>query len=206
MENLTAEKLAEVMAAFRSKGYETAHFATGAQAAAYLDSQIDGRTVSFGDSRTLYDMGVYELLARHNQVVDPMHPAVGQDFFAVLPQTTSGEIFLTSVNGATVNGELVNIDAVGNRVAGTLYGHDKVYFVFGINKLCANLEEAVWRARNVAAPQNTARKGYRTPCASRGECFDCASPERICNALVVHLHCLKRAKAEVVLIEEALGF
>lgn len=207
MENLTEKELADVLAAFAKKGYQVSHFATGAEAAAYLDREIDGRTVAFGDSRTLYNMGVYELLCRHNQVVDPMHPEPGQKFFKVLPLTTSGEIFLTSVNGATVNGELVNIDAVGNRVAGTLYGHDKVYFVFSVSKLCADLEEAVWRARNVAAPQNTARKGCRTPCAVKGDkCYDCASPERICNALVVHLHCMRRAAAEIVLIDEPLGF
>ena len=70
-----------------------------------------------------------------------------------------------------------------------------------------DLEQAVWRARNVAAPQNTARKGYRTPCAVKGDkCYDCQSPDRICNALVIHLHCLKRAEAEIVLIDEKLGF
>ena len=197
----------QVLAAFAKKGYKTAHFADGAAAAAYLNEQIDGRTVAFGDSRTLYNMGVYDLLASHNQVVDPMHPQPGQDFFEVLPLTTEGEVFLTSVNAATVNGELVNIDAIGNLVAGTLYGHGKVYFVFSTNKLCEDLEQAVWRARNVAAPQNTARKGYRTPCAVKGDkCYDCQSPDRICNALVIHLHCLKRAEAEIVLIDEELGF
>lgn len=207
MENLTAENMAAVLAAFAKKGYDTAHFATGAEAAAYLDSRIDGRTVAFGDSRTLYNMGVYELLAAHNQVTDPMHPAAGQDFFDILPQTTRGEIFLTSVNAATVNGELVNIDAVGNRVAGTLFGHGRVYFVFSASKLCATLDEAVRRARNLAAPQNCARKGYKTPCAVRADrCYDCQSPERICNALVIHLHCMKRAQAEIILIDEPLGF
>ena len=132
----------QVLAAFAKKGYKTAHFADGAAAAAYLNEQIDGRTVAFGDSRTLYNMGVYDLLASHNQVVDPMHPQPGQDFFEVLPLTTEGEVFLTSVNAATVNGELVNIDAIGNRVAGTLYGHGKVYFVFSTNKLCEDLEQA----------------------------------------------------------------
>jgi hypothetical protein len=196
----------EVLDCFRRKGYEAVHFADGAAAAAYLNEQIDGRTVAFGDSGTLLKMGVYELLRTHNEVVDPVHPQDGKNFFETLPETRQAEIFLTSVNAATIHGELVNIDAVGNRVAGTLYGHGKVYFVFSVNKLCPTLDAAVWRARNVAAPQNAKRKGYKTPCAVHGDkCYNCQSVDRICNALVVHLHRMKNAEAEVVLIDEALG-
>lgn len=196
----------QVLAAFEKKGYIAHYFATGAAAAAYLDAAIDGQTVGFGDSRTLFNIGVYEQLAAHNQVVDPMHPEAGRDFFEIIPETQHTEVFLTSVNGASINGELVNIDAMGNRVAGTVYGHEKVYFVFGVNKLCPDLASAIWRARNIAAPKNARRKGYKTPCAVRGDrCYDCQSPERICNALVIHLHRMKRAYAEVVLIGEELG-
>ena len=196
----------DVLKAFRQKGYQAHYFADGREALDYLDAAIDGKTVAFGDSRTLYNLGVYDRLAQHNRVVDPMHPEGGQEFFAVLPQTTEAEVFLSSVNGASIEGELVNIDAIGNRVAGTLYGHQKVYFVFGRNKLCPDLSAAVVRARNVAAPKNAARKGYKTPCAVNGDrCYNCKSPERICNALVIHLHCMKQAAAEVIIIGEDMG-
>ncbi len=199
--------LEQVLAAFEKKGYTARYFADGQAAADYLDAAIDGQTVGFGDSRTLYDMEIYARLRRHNRVVDPMHPEDDRGFFEIIPDTQGTAVFLSSVNAASVNGELVNIDATGNRVAGTVFGHERVYFVFSVNKLCPDLASAVWRARNVAAPQNAKRKGYKTPCAVKGDrCYDCQSPERICNALVIHLHSMKRTHAEVLLLGEELGF
>ena len=186
--------------------YEVSLFDTGAQAAAYLDGAIDGKTVGFGDSETMLSMGLYDKLAAHNKVHDPMHRPQGESFRETAKKTLLTDVFLTSLNAMSETGELVNIDGTGNRVAGSLFGHEKVYFVVSLNKLCPTLDEAIYRARNVAAPKNAARHGFRNPCAVKGErCYDCAAPDRICNALVVHYRKMRGIKMEVVLIREPLG-
>ena len=95
------------------------------------------------------------------------------------------EVYLCSANALAETGELVNIDGAGNRVASTLFGHRKIYFVVGANKLCPTYEDAVFRARNVAAPQRARQLGAKTPCAVHADrCYDCKSPGRICRGLV----------------------
>ena len=188
------------------RGYEVTIFDTGAAAAEYLDKAIDGKTVGFGDSETMLSMGLYDKLATHNEVHDPMHRPEGESFRATARKTLLTDVFLTSLNAMSETGELVNIDGTGNRVAGSLFGHEKVYFVVGLNKLCPTLDDAIYRARNVAAPQNSARHGFSNPCAVAGDrCYDCSAKDRICNALVVHYRKMRGIRMEVVLIREALG-
>lgn len=188
------------------RGYAVSVFDTGADAAAYLDSAIDGKTVGFGDSQTMLDMHLYEKLARHNVVHDPMHRPEGESFRETARKTLLTDVFLTSLNAMSETGELINIDGTGNRVAGSLFGHEKVYFVVSLKKLCPTLDDAIYRARNVAAPQNAARHGFHNPCAVKGDrCYDCAARDRICNALVVHYRKMRGIEMEVVLIREPLG-
>ena len=116
-------------------------------------------------------------------------------------------MYVTSVNGMDEDGDLINIDGAGNRVAATLFGHRKVYFVVGRNKLAPTYEEALWRARNISAPKNAQRLQRKTPCAAKGDkCYDCKSPERICRALVVLWEPMMGMEAEVVLVDEDLGY
>ena len=190
----------------KRRGYEVTVFDTGAQAAAYLNAAIDGKTVGFGDSETMLSMGLYDLLAAHNEVFDPMHRPAGETFRETARKTLLTDVFLTSLNAMAETGELVNIDGTGNRVAGSLFGHEKVYFVVSLSKLCPTLDDAIFRARNVAAPKNAARHGFANPCAVKADhCYDCAARDRICNALVVHYRKMRGIEMEVVLIREALG-
>lgn len=199
-------KLEKTAAALRKRGYEAACFETGEEAAAYLDSKINGFTVGFGDSETMIALELYERLSSHNEVYDPKHPREGKGFYDTARICLTTEIFLTSVNGIAETGEMVNIDGTGNRVAGSLYGHRKVYFVVSRNKIAPTLEEAAYRARNVAAPKNAARHQYKTPCAVHGDrCYDCSSPNRICNAQVIYWRKMNHMDMEVVLINEDLG-
>jgi len=192
--------------AFEHKGYVFRYFDTLKQCCDYLDTAIDGVTVGLGDSQTLMEMGVYERLSLHNTVYSPMHPGAGEDFYSAAEKCTHTQVYLVSVNGAAETGELVNIDGFGNRVAGSLYCHERVYFVFGVNKIMPTLQEAVDRAKNIAAPKNAKRLGKKTPCAKSGDkCYDCSSPYRICNALTVHLHKMSRVHAEVIVIGENAG-
>ena len=201
----TAREKAFVQALARRE-YEVTVFDTGAEAAAYLDKVIDGNTVGLGDSETMLSMGLYHKLAAHNQVYDPMHRPEGETFRQTARKTLLTDVFLTSLNAMAETGELVNIDGTGNRVAGSLFGHEKVYFVVSLSKLCPTLDDAIWRARNVAAPQNSARHGFSNPCAVAGDrCYDCSAKDRICNALVVHYRKMRGIEMEVVLIREPLG-
>ena len=98
----------------------------------------------------------------------------------------TADVYVSSANALAESGEIINIDGRGNRVAGTLYGAERLYLVIGKNKLAPTFEDALWRARNIAAPKNAKRLGVKTPCAIRGDhCYDCSSPERICRGLVV---------------------
>ena len=184
------------------RGYAVRVFSTGAEAAAYLDGVIDGRTVGFGGSLTLEQLGLYDALAKHNTVVwhwkQEAGPARREAMFT--------QVYLTSANGLAETGEILNIDGIGNRVAAPLFGHEKVYFVIGRNKVAPTYEEALWRARNIASPQNARRLGKKTPCAVKGDrCYDCKSPERICRGLVTLWGPMMGMETEVLLVDEDLG-
>ena len=157
-------KYEKTIRSLEHNGYKVSFFETSIAAANYIAENVRGVTVGFGDSVTLASMNLAELLSKHNTVVDPSKCA-GFEFIEIAKKALTTDVFFTSVNGAAETGELVNIDGVGNRVAGSLFGHKKVFFVFGTNKIETTLEKAIWRARNIAAPQNAKRLGYRTPCA-----------------------------------------
>ena len=186
-----------------SRGYTVRVFATGKEAADYLDAALDGKSVGFGGSMTLDALGLYERLGTHNQVIWHWKQA---DKAAAHRSALSAGVYLTSVNGLAETGELINIDGTGNRVAATLFGHEKVYFVVGRNKLAPTYDEALWRARNIASPKNAQRLGKKTPCAVKGDrCYDCKSPERVCRGLVTLWGPMMGMEAEVLLIDEELG-
>ena len=191
----------KVEQALKNRGFSVQVFATGAEAAAYLDGAIDGVTVGIGGSMTVQELGLHDKLAAHNEVHWHWIGGPGERDKAI-----STDVYLTSVNGLAETGELINIDGTGNRVAATLYGHKKVYFIVGRNKLAPTYDEALWRARNIAGPRNAQRLGRKTPCAINGDrCYDCKSPDRICKGLVVHWRAMDSMKMEVVLEDEDLG-
>ena len=184
-----------------ARGFSVRTFATAAEAAAYLNEAIDGKTVGFGGSVTLKDMGLYELLGSHNEV--HWHWVNGPEERKAAMRT---QVYLSSANGLAETGEIINIDGGGNRVASTLYGHEKVYLVIGRNKLAPTYDEALWRARNITGPKNAQRLGRKTPCAVKGDrCYDCKSPERICRGLVVLWAPMLGMETEVILVDEDLG-
>lgn len=187
-------------------GFAVSVFATGEEAAAYLNEQIDQRTVGMGGSMTIAELGLRERLSRHNVVFShgftPAPPAQVQQLAA------GAEIYLLSANGiAGDTGEILNIDGTGNRVSSSLYGHRKVYLLAGRNKISPNFHSALQRVRNVVAPKNAQRLGRKTPCAARGDrCYDCDSPERICRGLVVLYKKMGSMDMEVVLVDQELGY
>ncbi len=188
----------------RARGIDFKYFETGAQAADYLAGELAGATVGMGGSKTLEAIGLYEKLTDRAEVFWHWK----QEPEAARAGAAAAQVYVSSANGIAETGEIVNIDGMGNRVASTFYGHSRVYIVAGVNKLMPSLDEAIGRARNVAAPKNARRFGKKTPCA-QGElrCHYCSSPERICRTMSIIMgKSMGVEKQEVVLINEELGF
>ena len=186
----------------KERGYAVTVCETKEEAAAYLNGAIDGVSVAFGGSKTLDQLGLYDLLKAHNHTV--WH---WKDGFGVLPEAMQTDVYISSANAMAETGEIVNIDGNGNRVAGTLFGHKKLYLVVGANKLAENLEKAVWRARNVAGPIRAMQQCRKTPCVANNadRCYDCKSPDRICRGMLILMGPTMNLPTEVVLVKEELG-
>ena len=190
-----------------NKGYEVLTFATGTEAAEALDTRIDGKTVGIGGSLTVHQLGLFGKLAGHNTVY--WHDEVPEGMTPVQTRSaaTRAQVYLSSVNGISEQGEIVNIDNTGNRVAAISYGPEEVFLIAGKNKVAPDFEAALWRARNVAAPLNAKRLNRKTPCAVKADrCYDCKSPDRICRNLSVLWTKPAGAHYTVVLIDEELGY
>ncbi|MEA4921831.1 MAG: lactate utilization protein [Eubacteriaceae bacterium] len=194
--------------ALKRNRYHVSVFDTAVQAADYLDRELDGEVIGFGDSKTMIVMDLYKRLSAHNEVHDPNHSRNNDEFLRIAKECLTTDIYLTSVNAMSETGEMVNIDGTGNRIAGSLFGHEKVYFIAGTNKIEPDLEKAIWRARNIAAPLNSKKYDLQTPCVIKGDkCYDCASPDRICNAMTIYMKKMNDIEdVEVILIKEELGF
>ncbi len=115
------------------------------------------------------------------------------------------DLYLTGCNAMTEDGKLVNLDMIGNRVAALTFGPRYVVVLVGVNKLVANLDDAMWRVKEFAAPANTMRLDMKTPCAKTAICEECKSPQRICNTWTITEKSFPRGRVKVVLINQVLG-
>lgn len=189
------------------RGYIVTYFETAKEASDYLDTQINGKTVGFGGSVTLEEMGLYEKLSSHNDVRWHQRIPEGKTSKEVRGAANAAEVYVSSVNGLSETGEIINIDGTCNRVASIFYGHEKVYLVVGENKIAKDYDSALWRTRNIASPLNAKRLGMKTPCAAKADrCYDCKSPDRICRGLSVLWARPMTGEFEVILIGESLGY
>jgi L-lactate utilization protein LutB len=188
--------------ALEARGFSVRIFPDAKAAADCLNRAVDSTTVGFGGSMTLDELGLFDMLSAHNTV----HWHWKQGGEARQP-AAEAEVYFTSANGIAETGEILNIDGAGNRVASMLYGHRRLYIVAGRNKVAPTYDEALWRARNIAAPKNAQRLKTATPCAVKGDrCYDCKSPQRICRGLAVLWAPMMGVETEVILIDEDLGY
>ncbi|MBO5092882.1 MAG: lactate utilization protein [Lachnospiraceae bacterium] len=200
-------KLNNIIHMLKKNRYEVSFFETKEEATAYLRANLRNVTIGFGDSETMNQMRLYEILSKNNTVTDPKQSVDNDDFLRIAKECLTTDVFLTSVNALTEDGIIVNLDGTGNRISGSLFGHKKVYYIIGVNKIVPDLEKAIWRVRNIAAPMNAKRLGLHTPCAVLdGGCHNCFSPERICNGLLIQWKKMNDIDMEIVLINEELGF
>lgn len=198
---------AEITKTLEKNGFKVSCFETKEAAAEYLNGRIDGKSVAFGGSVTVKEMGLYESLGKHNKVVWHWEVPEGKTGSEVLLEAMTTDVYIASANAIAKTGEIINIDGRGNRISSLVFGHEKVFYVVGRNKIAEDFHSAVERARNIACPLNSKRLSRRTPCAAEGRrCYDCSSPERICRTMTVTWRPSMGLEAEIVLIDEDLGF
>jgi hypothetical protein len=167
-------------------------------------------SIAFGGSVTVRDIGLLDELRNGGyKLFDRFAPSITKDEkWEIQRQGLLADVFITGSNAITTQGEILNIDHSGNRVAAMLYGPNKVYIIIGINKIVEDLEEGLRRVRKMAAPLNAKRgeNEYHPPCLELGKCIDCDSNERICNSLVIIKRQYRTNRITVVIIGEELGF
>jgi L-lactate utilization protein LutB len=169
----------------------------------------EGSTVYRCGSMTATNMGVWEKIAAIPgiAIIDPYLPGTTpEEGLELRRKGMSADIMIAGSNAITLDGKLVNLDGMGNRVAAMAFGPRKVILVMGVNKIAADLDSAMARVKHYAAPVNAARIGAETPCVETGLCADCRSPRRICNMWsIIEGHMIKD-RIHVVLVGETLGY
>lgn len=168
----------------------------------------EGATVGVGSSMTLFEIGAIEMLRQGNyNFLDRYQEGLTKEQAREISlKNFSADVFLASSNAITEHGELYNVDGKGTRVAPMLYGPEKVIVVAGVNKIVRDVEEAIERNKEWAAPANTKRLSRKTPCTETGYCMECNSPERICNEYTLIKRQIDQGRIHVILVDKALGY
>ncbi|MBQ3642793.1 lactate utilization protein, partial [bacterium] len=169
------------------------------------------KTVSWGGSVSVADIGLIEYLKENNYLLLNRDAAKTSDEkMQISKQALTCGTYLMGTNAMSEDGELVNVDCIGNRVSALMFGPDNVVVVVGVNKIMPDLDEAISRARNYAAPvnmQKIASKSERqTPCVKTGKCFNCLSKDSICSNVVITRLCYPEGRIKLILCNEEMGF
>lgn len=193
----------KVIANLKDNGFSVSLFENKEEAVKYLSQELTDKSIGFGGSMTLKEMGLYEELTKNNTVYWHWEKQ-GSDIYKA---SQTADVYISSVNALSETGEIINIDGTCNRVSAIMYGHEKVYLIIGKNKIAGNYDNALFRARNIAAPLNAKRLSRNTPCAKNADkCYDCNSPDRICRGLSVLWKKPGCGEYEIILINENLGY
>ena len=164
----------------------------------------EGSSVTMGGALSAFEIGLVDALKSGNyNFIDRNSFADRHD--AALA-AYDADVFLSSVNAMTDDGVLVNIDGNANRVSAIAFGPRKLVMIVGINKICADVDSAMKRARNVAAPCNAQRFGLNTPCSKTGACADCKSPDTICCQFLITRYSRHTGRIHVIIVNDSLGF
>ena len=164
----------------------------------------EGSSVTMGGAMSAHEIGLVQALKDGNYNFIDRDKA--EDRRAAMLAAYDADVFLSGVNAMTDDGVLVNIDGNANRVSAICQGPRKVLFIVGMNKVCGDLDGAMKRARNVAAPTNAQRFGLSTPCAKTGKCMDCKSPDTICCQFLITRFSRHAGRIHVILVNDFLGF
>lgn len=191
----------------RSRHFEACYVPDCAQA---LEKALElipqDSLVGWGGAMSAQQIGLLDALrAGPYQVLDRDTAQTPQEREAIMRRCLGSDVFLCGANALSLDGQMVSIDGNGNRVAAIVYGPRSVVVIAGMNKVCDTLEDALRRARTVAAPRNKQRFPAKTPCGQTGTCADCISPECICNQILITRHCKPAGRIKFVLVGQDLG-
>ena len=162
-----------------------------------------GSTVAMGGCQSAHEIGLIQALEEGDyNYIDRSNMTPRESLMAAY----DAYVFLSSANAMTNDGIMVNIDGNSNRVSCIAQGPKKVVFIVGMNKICSDLDEAMKRARNVAAPSNAQRFDIKTPCRLTGKCADCKSPDTICCQFLITRYSHHADRIHVILVNDVLGY
>ena len=164
-----------------------------------------GSSVTMGGGESVHAIGLPAALKAADDI-EFIDRDEWEDKRAAMLAAYDCDVFLSSANAITDDGIMVNIDGNANRVSAIAQGPKRVLFVVGMNKVCDDLDGAMKRARNVAAPINVQRFGLNTPCAKTGKCMDCKSPDTICCQFLITRFSRHAGRIHVILVNDSLGF
>jgi L-lactate utilization protein LutB len=166
------------------------------------------KTVSWGGSMTFMDTGLYQVLKDNPklEVLDTFNRNLPhEENMELRRKALLCDLFVTGTNAVTEDGQLVNLDMIGNRIGGITFGPRHVVILMGRNKIVGDLDEAMYRIKNYVAPTNAMKLGKKTPCVKTSFCEECNSPGRICNTWTITEKSFPKGRVKIVLINEDMG-
>lgn len=208
MKTSYANTATTIIKALGKRGMEGHYCETSEDAVKLVMSMMEPNSViTSGGSVTLQETGIMEaILNSEHTFIDRLAAKTPEEKREVYAKCVMADYFFMSTNAITLDGELVNIDGNGNRVACLITGPREVFVVAGMNKVVSNVEEGVHRVQNIAAPPNGVRLGLDTPCAGIGKCANCMSSGTMCSNIVITRRPKQDGRIKVILIGETLGY
>ena len=184
------------------------YFDTSAECVSYILSRMPkGSSVSWGGSMTFIETGMKDAVANGDySLIDRAAAKTPEESRSIYAQTVMADYYFMSTNAITMNGELINIDGNGNRLACLMQGPSNVMIITGLNKVTSDIESGIRRVKDISCPANTARLSKDTPCSHTGFCGDCLSPDCICSHTVITRRSGTPGRIKVFLINEDLGY
>lgn len=203
------EKRAQVLVKnLKSRHFEAYYCPDSASALAKaLELIPEGASVGWGGALSAQQIGLIDAVKSGSfAAIDRDAATTPEERTQALKRCLTADVFLCGANALSLDGQMVNIDGTGNRVAAIAYGPDTILVIAGMNKVCDTLDDAVTRARTVAAPMNKQRFPFKTPCEVTGACADCKSEECICNQILITRNCRPAGRIKFILVGKELGF
>ncbi len=202
---LLSEKLIKNL---RARHFDAYYASTREELLAKVRELIpEGSSISWGGSMTIQETGITEMLHHGNyNVYDRENATNAEEKRAYALKAMDVDWFLASANAISEDGQIVNIDGNGNRVAACTFGPRHVLYVIGMNKVAQDLDAAIKRARSTAAPINAQRFPLNTPCRKTGACADCLSPDSICAFISIQRVSRPQGRHIVILVDDTLGY
>ena len=208
LKSFKLQKLSNIAKALNKNGFETEVFENCSLAMEHIIGVVgSGKTLGFGGSMSVKALNLEEELKQSGNTVIKPGTGIGKDEkIKIWLKAQNSDFYFASPQAITQKGEMIFIDANGNRGAAVIYGPKKVILIAGYNKIAKDLDEGLWRGRNISAIANNIRLNRNPPCVKTGKCEDCLSPERICNVTTILSKKPWLTDYKVILVNEELGY